>query len=119
MTGIGLVGAGKWGGNWLRTLAALPETSLRWCCDLNESLLANVRKQFPQLQTTTSFDDLIRDPATEGIVIASIAPTHFPLAKRALESGKHVLVEKPMTLKSIEAIELNRIADRNGRVLMV
>ena len=63
MTGVGLVGAGKWGGNWLRTLAALPETALRWCCDLNENLLASVHKQFPQLQTTTSFDDLIRDPA--------------------------------------------------------
>jgi predicted dehydrogenase len=119
MTGVGLVGAGKWGGNWLRTLAALPEASLRWCCDLNESLLANVRKQHPQIRTTTSFDDLLRDPATEGIVIASIAPTHFPLGRKALEAGKHVLVEKPMTLTTGDAIELNRVAKRNGRVLMV
>lgn len=119
MTGIGLVGAGKWGGNWLRTLAGLSEASLRWCCDLNETLLANVRKQFPQIQTTTSFDDLLRDPATHGIVIASIAPTHFPLGKKALEAGKHVLVEKPMTLTTADAVELNRIANRNSRVLMV
>jgi predicted dehydrogenase len=62
---------------------------------------------------------LLRDPATEGIVIASIAPTHFPLGKKALEAGKHVLVEKPMTLTTTDAIELNRIAARNDRVLMV
>jgi predicted dehydrogenase len=119
MTGIGLVGAGKWGGNWLRTLAGMSEVSLRWCCDLNEALLAKVRGQFPQVPTTTSFDEMILDPSTEGIVIASIAPTHFPLAKKALEAGKHVLVEKPMTLTAVDAVELNRIADRQKRVLMV
>jgi len=119
MTGIGLVGVGKWGENWLRTLASIPDISLRWCCDLNEALLAKVRKDYPKVPTTTSFDDLLRDPATEGVVIASIAPTHFPLAKRALEAGKHVMVEKPMTLTGSDALELNRLADRCRRVLMV
>jgi predicted dehydrogenase len=119
MTGLGLVGAGKWGGNWLRTLAGMPEVDLRWCCDLNEGLLAKVRQAHPDISTTTVFDDLIRDPATQGIVIASIAPTHFPLAKKALEAGKHVLVEKPMTLTTADATALNRVADRAGRVLMV
>jgi UDP-2-acetamido-3-amino-2,3-dideoxy-glucuronate N-acetyltransferase len=118
MIGIGLVGAGKWGGNWLRTLASLPDVSLRWCCDLNEGLLARVRQQFPQVPTTTSFDDLLRDPATEGIVIASIAPTHFPLAKKAIEAGKHVLVEKPMTLTSADAIDLCDLASQHRRLLM-
>jgi predicted dehydrogenase len=119
MTGLALVGAGKWGGNWLRTLAGLPEVALRWCCDLNESLLAKVAQTYPHVPTTTSFDDLLRDPSTRGIVLASIAPTHYPLAKKALEAGKHVLVEKPMTLTTADAIELNRIADRTNRTLMV
>jgi predicted dehydrogenase len=119
MTGIGLVGAGKWGGNWLRTLAGLPEAQLRWCCDLNESLLAKVRQQHPNVSTTTAFDDLLRDPATEGVVLATIAPTHFPLARKALLAGKHVLVEKPMTLTTSDATELTRLAVRHDRVLMV
>ncbi len=119
MIGIGLAGAGKWGGNWLRTLAGLPDVALRWCCDLNEVLLANVRKQYPQVPTTNAFEQLLRDPATQGIVIATIAPTHFSLAKKALEAGKHVMVEKPMTLTAGDAIELNRVAARCGRILMV
>jgi len=119
MTGLGLVGAGKWGGNWLRTLAGIAEVDLRWCCDLNEALLAKVRDAHPDVSTTSHFDDLLRDPATEGVVIASIAPTHFPLAKKALDAGKHVLVEKPMTLTTADATALNRVADRAGRVLMV
>lgn len=119
MTGIGLVGAGKWGGNWLRTLASLPEVSLNWVCDLSEPLLAQVRAKFPQVKTTTTFDDLIRDPNTDGIVIASIAPTHYPLGKKALEAGKHVLLEKPMTLKTSDSVELNRLAIQLRRTLMV
>jgi len=119
MIGIGLVGAGKWGGNWLRTLASLPDVSLRWCCDLNEALLGKVRQQYPRISTTTSFDQLLADPATDGVVIASIAPTHYPLAKKALEAGKHVLVEKPMTLTTADAQDLSRLADRLKRILMV
>ncbi|HKB05752.1 MAG TPA: Gfo/Idh/MocA family oxidoreductase [Gemmataceae bacterium] len=119
MTGIGLVGAGKWGGNWLRTLAGLPEVQPRWCCDLNESLLASARQQYPHIATTTSFENLLRDPATEGVVLATIAPTHFPLGRKALLAGKHVLVEKPMTLTTADAVELSRLAHRQDRVLMV
>ena len=88
MTGIGLVGAGKWGGNWLRTLAGLPDVHLRWCCDLNESLLARVRQQHPDVSTTTTFDDLLRDPATEGVVLATIAMTldDLPGARVSLQA---------------------------------
>jgi predicted dehydrogenase len=119
MTGLALVGAGKWGGNWLRTLASLPEVNFRWVCDLSEPLLAKVRQTYPNIPTTTRFDDLLADPATEGVVLASIVPTHFPLAKKVLQAGKHVLIEKPMTLTTADATELNRIAARAGRTLMV
>jgi predicted dehydrogenase len=119
MTGLALVGAGKWGGNWLRTLVGMGEVRLRWCCDLNDALLEKVEHTYPQVPTTTDFADLLRDPATAGIVLATIAPTHYPLARKALEAGKHVLVEKPMTLTTADAVELNRLADRAGRVLMV
>jgi predicted dehydrogenase len=64
-------------------------------------------------------DDLFDDPAVQGVVIATIAPTHFAVARRGLESGKHVMVEKPMTLCTADAVELTDIARRRGRVLMV
>ncbi len=119
MTGIGLVGAGKWGGNWLRTLASLPEVSLRWVCDLNEALLAQIRSTYPHVRTTSRFDELLADPQTEGVVIATVAPTHFPLGSKALAAGKHLLLEKPMTLESADAVELNRLAAQANRTLMV
>jgi predicted dehydrogenase len=119
MTAIGMIGAGRWGGNWIRTLAGLPHTELRWCCDVSTASLERVRKQFPQVQTTTRLDDLLEDSTLDAVVIATIAPTHYDVARRALLAGKHVLVEKPMTLTTLESIELTELARHRQRVLMV
>jgi predicted dehydrogenase len=119
MTAIGMLGAGNWGSNWIRTLAGMPDVELRWCCDLNAASLERVRRQFPQVQTTTRLQDLLEDATLEGVVIATIAPTHFPVAKAALEAGKHVMVEKPMTLTTADAGALTTLARQRSRVLMV
>ncbi|MBI2808600.1 MAG: Gfo/Idh/MocA family oxidoreductase [Planctomycetes bacterium] len=119
MTTIGMIGAGRWGGNWIRTLAQLPGTQLRWVCDVSPTSLDKIRQQFPQVQTTTRLDDLLGDSTLDGIVIATIAPTHFDVAHRALTAGKHVMVEKPMTLTTKDAIILTDLARRTHRVLMV
>jgi predicted dehydrogenase len=119
MTVLGMIGAGRWGGNWLRTLAGLAGTELRWCCDVSPASLDKVRQQFPQVKTTTRLEDLLDDRALAGVVIASIAPSHFDVARRALLAGKHVLVEKPMTLTTRDAVELTELARRHQRTLMV
>lgn len=119
MIGVGLVGVGNWGANWLRTLVALPEADLRWACDLNPALLARINADRTKVRTTRSLDDLLRDPETRGIVIASTAPTHVMIGKRALEAGKDVMVEKPMALTTADAAELTRAANDNDRLLMV
>jgi predicted dehydrogenase len=119
MTPIGMIGCGSWGSNWVRTLAAMPDVELRWCCDLNEGLLARIKQQFPQAHTTSNIAEVLGDPTLAGVVIATIAPTHFDLSCRALEAGKHVMVEKPMTLNSSDALRLNRLAQERRRILMV
>lgn len=119
MTTVGMIGAGRWGGNWIRTLAALPHTQLRWVCDVSPASLERIRLQFPNVRTTTCLDDLLADATLDGIVIATIAPTHFDVARKALLAGKHVMVEKPMTLTTRDAVELTDLAKRLHRVLMV
>lgn len=119
MTALGMIGAGRWGGNWIRTLAKLPDTELRWCCDVSPASLARVKEQFPQVRTTTRLDDLLDDPTLDGIVCATIAPTHYDVARRALSAGKHVMVEKPMTLTTADSIALTEMARQRHRVLMV
>jgi len=73
MTTVGMIGAGRWGGNWIRTLAALPGTQLRWVCDVSPASLEKIRQQFPHVKTTTRLDDLLEDKTLDGIVIATIA----------------------------------------------
>jgi predicted dehydrogenase len=119
MTALAVIGAGRWGGNWVRTLASLEGVELRWCCDVSPACLDNVRRQFPKVKTTSRLDDVLGDAGLAGVVVASIAPTHFDLARRALLAGKHVLVEKPMTLTTREALELTDLARRQDRRLMV
>jgi predicted dehydrogenase len=119
MTTVGMIGAGRWGGNWIRTLASLPGTQLRWVCDVSPAALEKIRQQYPNVRTTTSVEDLYEDPELDGLVIATIAPTHFDVARKAMLAGKHVMVEKPMTLTTRDAIELTDLAKRLHRVLMV
>jgi predicted dehydrogenase len=119
MTAIGMIGVGRWGFNWVRTLAGLAGVELRWCCDVGAASLEKVAKQFPTVRTTPRLEDLLEDPALDAVVIATIAPTHFEVSRRALAAGKHVMVEKPMTLTTAEAHALADQADRQRRVLMV
>lgn len=119
MARLGILGAGRWGSNWVRTLSALPSAELKWVCDVNEQTLQRVGASYPAVRTTTSPEDLWNDETLDGVVIATIAPTHYQLAQQALQAGKHVLVEKPMTLTADDAVRLSGLAEQCGRVLMV
>ncbi len=117
MTGIGLVGCGRWGINWARTLAALPQAELRWCCDVSPGVRA--RQQLPRARVTADVGEVLADPAVDAVVVATTAATHFELARRALGAGKHVLVEKPLTLTADDAVALHRLALERRRALLV
>ena len=103
----------------MRTLAALPGVELRWCCDVSSASLERVHAPFPHVKTTTQLSDLLDDSTLDAVVIATIAPTHFDVASRAILAGKHAMVEKPMTLTTADAHALTELAQRHGKVLMV
>jgi predicted dehydrogenase len=116
---IGVVGLGYWGPNVLRNFYACPGATVRYACDLAESNLARVRSQYPSVETTSDFDQLLNDDGLQAVAIATPVSTHFDLARRALEAGKHVLVEKPITATAAEAEALIEIASQKQLVLMV
>lgn len=119
MIEVAVVGVGGWGKNLARNYYQIVESNLRYICDLDDKKLEAMGQQFPGTRLTKSFDDLLNDEALDAIVIATTAPGHYPLAKRALEAGKDAYVEKPFVLEVDQAHELNRIADENQRILMV
>jgi predicted dehydrogenase len=115
---IALVGYGYWGPNVVRNLVELPDAELAAVCDARHEALARAQRRYPGIRTTDSFDDLLENPAIDAIAIATPVSSHFNLARRVLEAGKHVFVEKPLAASSEEAVQLAELARSAGLVLM-
>jgi len=113
---VAQVGLGYWGPNLARNFAELAR--LVWLCDQDEERLARSAARFGPERTTARYDDLLDDPEVEAVVISTPVPTHHELARRALEAGKHVFVEKPMALSAADAEELVALAEERDRVLL-
>jgi predicted dehydrogenase len=119
MVTVAVVGAGGWGKNLVRNFAALPDCRLKTVCDLDPAKLAQAKAANPELTTTRELSAVLADREIEAVVIATPAPVHFETARRCLEAGKHVYVEKPLTLSVADAESLVALADQAGRKLMV
>jgi predicted dehydrogenase len=118
MLGIAVVGLGYWGPNLVRNLHEVEDARPELVCDLRTDALEAVARRYPAVRTTSSFDEVLADPAVDAVAIATPVSSHFELAARALEAGKHVFVEKPLTASSDEALELIELAEEGGLVLM-
>lgn len=115
---VGVIGCGYWGPNLIRNLAEIPESNLVAVADLRAERLEHVRARYPAVKVTGNHVDLF-SMSLDAVVVATPPSTHFRLAKECLLHGLHVLVEKPLTLKSQDAEELISIAEERGLTLMV
>jgi predicted dehydrogenase len=113
---VGQVGLGAWGANLVRNLDEL--ANLAWMADSAPERLDLFARRFPNARATTEFADMLADPAVEAVVIATPVPTHYALARQALEAGKHVFVEKPPAMRAAEMEEIVQLAEDRGVVLM-
>ena len=113
---VGQAGLGYWGKNLVRNFDELAE--LTWLCDASEELRSQFSARHPQARVTGDFSELIADPQLDAVVIATPVPTHYALAKQALEAGKHVFVEKPPAMRGTEMEELVALAQERNLVLM-
>jgi predicted dehydrogenase len=113
---IGLVGLGYWGPNLARNFDELAD--LAWLCDLSPELRERFARRYPGARATADFDDLLGDPELEAVAVATPVPTHYALAKEALEAGKHVFVEKPPAMRREEIEDLCSLAAERDLTLM-
>ena len=98
MTRVGVAGLGYWGPNLARNFDELAE--LAWVCDLDDEHRDRFAARYPGARATASVDEMLADESLDAVVISTPVPTHYALAKQALEAGKHVLVEKPPAMHS-------------------
>src|SRR3954464_603668 len=115
---VGLAGLGYWGPNLLRALFELPDVEVSYICDLDPERLERFGRRYPSARATRDLDNVLSDPHVDAVVIATPVFSHFGLASRALNAGKHVFVEQPLASSSTEAGELLELADQMDRVIM-
>ena len=117
--GIGVIGYGYWGPNLVRNFMETPDATVVAVSDLQTDRLMPLKRRYPTVETVSDYQELLADPRIDAIVIATPVSTHFQLAIEALTAGKHVLVEKPLSVAPEDGAQLVEEAERQHRVLMV
>jgi predicted dehydrogenase len=115
--GVAVVGCGYWGPNLVRNFDSGSGTRVRWAVDLDQARLREIGAGHPRVRLTSDLEEVLKDPETAIVSVATPVETHHRIAKAALEAGKHVLVEKPITANVAHAEELVALARRKGLVL--
>jgi predicted dehydrogenase len=116
---IAIVGYGYWGPNILRNFNEADDARVVLCCDVNPKRLELVKSKYHSVEVSENFEDVITDNKVDAVAIVTPVATHYEFARKALEHGKHVLVEKPLAASVAEAESLVNIADRQNLTLMV
>jgi predicted dehydrogenase len=119
MISIGIIGYGYWGPNLARCAAESDGCRLAAIADFSSAARERAGKRYPAAKLYSSWQDLLADPKVDAVVIATPVSTHYEIALSALLAGKHVLVEKPMTNTSAQALRLIEEASKRKLVLMV
>src|SRR5438270_2094270 len=116
---VALIGCGYWGPNLIRNFNEVDNANMVACSDLSLDRLNRMQKRYPGITCTQNYEDILRDPSIDAVVIATPVSTHYPIARQALDCGKHVMIEKPIADSSEHAMDLIERAARARRVLMV
>ena len=116
---IAIIGYGYWGPNLVRNFTNLENCTVSHVVDESPDRLKKGKKLYPDINTTNSLNQILKNPEIDCVVIATPVSTHYNLAKKALEHNKHVLVEKPMTNSVKHAQKLIELSKKKKKVLMV
>lgn len=119
MIRIGVIGYGYWGPNIVRNLHGLDTTKVVAIADKSPSALARARKAYPGVGAVSDPTELLCSSDIDAVAIVTPVWTHYELAKRSLENGKHVFIEKPFTSSSGQAEDLIELAARKKLTIMV
>lgn len=116
---VAVIGLGYWGPNFIRNFLITPSIKKVLGCDINPERLKFIASRFPSVEVTNDVDFILKHPDIDSIAIATPVATHFHLAKKALENGKNVLVEKPMVTSVKEAEALIELSNKKKLTLCV
>jgi len=116
---IAQIGVGYWGPNLLRNFVANGECEVITVVDLSKERRTFVKGLYPSIDVTDDVESVLDDGTTDAVIIATPVATHYDLAIKALNGGKHILVEKPMATTVEEVQHIGEVAKEKGLVAMV
>ncbi len=119
MLKMGVIGYGYWGPNIVRNFNSANGSQVVMVCDMNQQILKKVKKSYADINVTTELSDVLKSTEVDAVAIVTPVFTHYELAKKALEAGKHVFIEKPFTSNSREAEDLIELAEKKNLKIMV
>ena len=118
---IGIIGVGRWGLNYFKTLNELSNANVKWICATKESTLkealSKVKSQ-NNVKSTTNYNKILKDKEVDAVAIASSGSTHYEISKATLKNNKHVIVEKPVAFSSTDAKELIKLSKERKKIFM-
>ncbi|MFV1950513.1 MAG: Gfo/Idh/MocA family protein [Nitrospinota bacterium] len=119
MIHIGVIGYGYWGPNIVRNFNGIEGARVIAVCDKSQEALNRVKKHNPNIKVTSDYHDIITSANIDAVTVVTPVSTHYELAKKAIENGKHVFVEKPFTTSVAQAEELINLAEKKNLKIMV
>lgn len=114
---VAVIGAGYWGKNLVRNFYQLGV--LKTICDGAKHIREEMTKAYPDVAVTGDISEVLKDADIQGVVIAAPAVHHYNIADKALKAGKHVFVEKPLSLNQTDGEKLVQLASDQGKILFV
>jgi predicted dehydrogenase len=119
MISVGVIGYGYWGPNIVRNFSGVDGARVTSICDGDQNALVRAKKLYPHASLTTNCNDILESIEIDVVAVITPVSTHFELARKALENGKHVFVEKPFTATVAEAEKLIALAEKKNLTIMV
>ncbi len=116
---VAFVGFGYWSPKLMNGFRTTGKADIVAICEKDESRWPAIKQALPELRIFRHYEEMVRDPNIDAVVITTVVSSHFRIARAALAAGKHVLVEKPMTETVAQAEELVELATKQGCILMV
>lgn len=116
---VGVIGYGYWGPNIVRNFNSVEGARVLTICDRRSEALERAAKAYPGVRVTSECDEIVSSPDIDAIAVITPVSTHYSLAKKALQNGKHVFVEKPFTATVSQAEELIELAEKKNLRIMV
>lgn len=116
---VGVIGAGYWGPNLVRTFLEIPDVSVRAVADRDPARLEHIQVRHPNIECLTLDHRRLFDLDLDAVVVATPPESHHAIVRECLEQGLDVLVEKPLTIDTEQARDLVALAEDRDRVLMV